>query len=280
MTSCTICTKDANNAYVCIPCKDTALENLGHIADLAAGLDEKRARIGSTWSFGSAGRASETPLPYDPRVSKVAGPISRDLNLVVGATMIGYTDPIPDRPNPLSLASLATWLTTYAEWWRWQDTGASTFEAIRRGQESLFRLFDRPPARIYAGPCGIAECRHDLYVEAGALQAPCPSCNHVHDVELRREELKQGVRDYLATAKEISALCRLMFGDLVTVKMIDHYAARGHITARGTRTHLTARNARRDVAVYRIGDVLEHVEQISTRPESVRAAKRESKDVA
>jgi hypothetical protein len=266
-----MCGRSAGDAFACATCAETARKDLTNIADLARFLDGKRARVTTNWKPGTIGRAAHIPLPYDPRVSWVADPILTSLRATAGLIRATpYDDTIP---------AIALWLIAHCEWLRRQEVGPEEFAMFDRASAGLFLLFDRPPDTHYIGPCGATSdlkvCTRDLYIGEGITALLCPSCNALHQVSDRQEQLDESVANYLGTAKEISALCRHQFGDDVSTAMIRGYVRHGMIQTKGSRVDQTTTGDRVS-ALFRIGDVREAVGVLSRDVKRHRKLKREA----
>jgi len=283
-----MCGRDAGmDAFACKTCAESAKSDLTQIADFAQHLDDRRARLGSNWKDGTIGRAAEIPLPYDPRVSKVADPISIALHgtarivIDAGAVILPVSGDIHD---------VALWLITRCDWLRRQDVGPEEFATFEKCRSNIVRLFDRPPDRTYIGRCqsdvdGVL-CVESLYVETDDKGNPvmanmtCPRCKASHTVADRQEEIKAGVQDYLGTMREISKLCRLMYDDGVSMSMLYLYAERGLMESQGWRMEHDIKGRYRSVSTYRIGDVEHAIEAWRKIQEDARRGKRQRPCVA
>ncbi|NUR80326.1 MAG: hypothetical protein HOP97_03975 [Terrabacter sp.] len=238
-----------------------ARANLWNIAAFATWSDSKRARIGSAWSVGGGSRVAETPVPFDPRVSRVLVPIHNDLT---GWARIVWDDaPNYSEPAAVDTASVARWLVDYAAWFAGRQDGPDAFAAWERARLSLERLFDRPPDRVYLGRCGAdtdyGPCSESLYLEVGNQQptVDCPRCTHGVVVADRRDQLAAGVENYLGTARELSRLLSLVLGEDANPRMLWAYAKHGLIQSHGVRVEFDTLGRRREVDTYRIGEVRE-----------------------
>lgn len=282
---CPNCSRPTGDGFACATCADSAAKNLHSIADLADGLDDKRARVGSNWSIGNVGKSVEVPMPYDPRVTIVAAPVKVAL---VGLARTICDDNPAANPQGVgrdsSLSSIARWLANYCHWLRMQTYGPGEFLAISGQLEKMFDLFDRPPAKFYIGRCNaktmLGPCGESLYVTVGAKVARCKVCATEHDVSARQEELREAVSQYLGTAKEVSALCRHMLGDLVTTAMIRGYVRYGKLVSHGARVEITRDGQQRESALYRIGEVLEVAHGVKEDGKEVRAIRRAGQPAA
>jgi len=288
MSACRRCGRDAGlDAFACNYCADVARTDLTTIADFAKHLDDKRARIGSNWRPGTIGRAAEIPLPYDPRVSKIADPIrialhgSAKIVIDAGAVILPLSDDIHD---------VAEWLIGHCDWLRRQDVGPHEFNTFDTCRSNIMALFDRPPERMYIGHChGMIEdvpCTEQLYVETDGHGKPtsgkvtCKRCKQGHDVSDRREEIKAGVKNYLGTMKEISHLCRLTHDENVSMSMLYTYVANGLIHSHGTRIECDSAGRHKAVPTYRIGDIDVAIEDWRQLLEQRRHAGKKSRRVA
>lgn len=278
--TCPLCTRAISaDTFACSTCADAAKANLRAVADFASWADDKRARLGSVWSVGQGSRAAEQPLPYDPRVTRVLQPIHNDLT---GWARIVW-DEIPsaqDQPASTDTAGVARWLSTSCAKIARLPFADEAFAAFEKARESLERLFDRPPDKVYLGRCkadtDYGECTESLYVEAGALPASvtCPRCSAVIAVSDRQAELAQDVEDYNGTARELSRLLRMVLGEDASPRMIWAYEKHGLIQQRGTRVEFDTMGRRREVPMYRIGEVREAAKIMAQDEEKRRTVRR------
>lgn len=259
---CPICSRvRPSDLFVCRECVGTAQKHLASIADFASWCDEKRARMGSTWSVGGGSRACETPVPFDPRVSKVLGPIHNDLTTL--ARIVWEEAPGLSEPRGTDTASVADWLLGHVPWIATTEHAEVAFPTWERANGNLERLFDRPPEKVYLGRCNASTdfgpCIESLYVEAGDMpaQVTCPRCTRDVVVSDRRDELAVGVENYLGTARELSRLLRLVLGEDASPRMMWAYAKHGLIQSRGSRVEFDTMGRQREVPTYRIGEVRE-----------------------
>lgn len=293
-----------DQAFACTECTKTARANLGHIADLAASLDEKRAKVRSNWDVSNVGAARPakqwrtssgerftfaasptfTPsaaLGFDPRVSRVANRVQNGL--------VGIVRELPERLQHGTLAAdsgphqIARWLSCHVDEIRKLETAGEIFDLIGRMVGDLQHLFDNPPPKLFLGECKAefedGECTESLYLDADKItaeQVACPRCGITHDVAERRNTLMEGVNDYLGTAKEISRLLRNLAGADVSERRIREYAGHGLLTRMGARREYGRDGSARDVATYRIGDVRNIVETVQRRRQERREMKREN----
>lgn len=299
MTNTCDCTRPCADAFACTECAKAAVENLRHIADLTAALDEKRAKVRSNWDVSNIGAARPvrrwrtddnqvttfaasphfTPsaaLGFDPRVSKVADRIHNGLVGIVRDVFLTHGSLAADA----SSATIAQWLKRHVHDIRMTDTASETFDLISRMVGDLHHLFDNPPPALFLGECKAefedGECTQSLYLDADKVtstEVACPRCGITHDVAERRKVLMEGVNDYTGTAKEISHLLRLVGGTDVTERRIREYAAHGMLPQKGTRLEFNNQGHPHNAATYRIGDVREILDKLQDRRAQQRADK-------
>lgn len=293
MTNTCDCSRPCGDAYACHECTRTARENLVHITDLAAALDEKRAKVRSNWDVSNLGASKparkwrtddnqtlthaaaptfrpSSALGFDPRVSRVADQVHNGLVGIV-RDMPRRTDEAP--PYDAGSHQIARWLIGQVQEIRKQETAGDTFAIIGRLVSDLHHLFDNPPPALFLGECKMIdadgeECHESIYLDADKITSDtvaCPRCGITHDVAERRKTLMQGVDDYLGTAKEISRLLRNIAGADVSPKMIHSYAAHGMLTKMGTRLEHDRDGRPRQATLYRIGQVRQAVQIVQAR---------------
>jgi hypothetical protein len=119
-----------------------------------------------------------------------------------------------------------------------------------RLHDRAWMVMDRPPGRIYLGECD--KCKKDLYVLTFATRFIC-GCGVVYMMEERKAQLLESARDFLGTATFLAGAITPLSGRRVTSDRIRQWAHRGRITPHGI--------DRRGDPVYRVGDVLDLVDQ-------------------
>ena len=261
--TCPICSRALGaDMFVCHECVKSARTNLESVAEFCQWADEKRARMGSTWSIGGGSRATETPIPFDPRVTLVVKPIHNDLT--TWARIVWDDAPKLSDPAGMETSSIARWLVGYCAWFATRKDGQEAFSAWERARKSLENLYDRPPEKVYLGTCKanteFGPCPESLYKDVEDMSATitCPKCGRDLDVDERKEELAVGVEDYLGTARELSRLLRLVLGEqAASAKVLWAYAKHGLIQSHGVRVEYDTLGRRREVPTYRVGDVRE-----------------------
>lgn len=292
--TCTVdgCDRPVLDAYVCQACALDLERALGDVRWLNDQLDvvltrqtAKPERVGGT--------STEQALPYDPRATEARWVLANTVTTWARVVEEEHNEANPpigpthavchDRscaqirgvhpPNIGGIGILAAWLSSYAGWLRTHAAGADAVEEVLSCVGAARRLVDVRPERWYAGPCEGPEgerCGHDLYARPNAAHVTCPACGSRWETQARRDALLKAAWDHLGTASEVSALCRAMLGQLVTVDMIRGYVRRGVIAAHGSGLDRRGRM----VALYRIGDVIDTAQRVKYDEREERATRR------
>lgn len=253
-----------------------------------AGLwDELQTTIGrlsrSASSSGSAGKASERPMPYHERASAVAHRMRNELSTwarVILEERSGLQSPADHPPV------IARWLA---------DRLASGFvrlemaNGIRAVVRDAERVIDQAPDRIFAGRCetpltqeGIAavakdpqaevpRCMADIYAERTPAEPAgkdaddaetaqgfvrCRACGAVHDVAYRQRWLAEHLSGSLVTAGESAPYLSWLTGKEIKVDTIHKW--------RRTRG-IEAEDDRAGRPLYRFRDLLALAREVRTR---------------
>ncbi|TDD88374.1 hypothetical protein [Actinomadura rubrisoli] len=289
------CGKPVGDAVLCVPCAmrlDEAVAQISGHHGLGWDLDiaiTRQARIDRPigrpdiedrdevrqWP----GTLRPTPVLYDESASKAAADLLAILAAWAGVVAVetGLTTWQPTilgpwcrrcqhpscsigRPPvlpPATIAGLAAWLRPRVGWLRHHHDAQRALEEIGDAVRDARRAIDRPAEKLYAGPCD--ECGEDMYGRVGARIVECPPCELVYEVEARRQWLLRSAEDVLATATEIArAITRL--GQPVTPEAIRGLVHRGQLAPHGARTV-----GKRELPVYRLGDVLDVLAQRAAR---------------
>ncbi|MGV9540906.1 hypothetical protein ACWDSF_06235 [Nocardia beijingensis] len=250
---CVACSR-ATEMFLCWECTKTLKSRLDSVKWLAPELDLTLARQARVTSPGDRiGGTPEQPLPFQPAAGDTAWVLhntlsawARDLCETRGITYlpIGYLPPLPPgfmgplrrgerfekhvQPDFIdSTAGIASWLSHYVTAISMSEAAGECFEEISAAIAAAHRAIDRPPGRMYIGPCGESlngiRCEADIYVTIGRPEARCPVCGATHDVGQRREALHQQVRSLLGTAAELARLLPWIMDSPITRKRITYY---------------------------------------------------------
>lgn len=216
------CDRPVGDGYVCQHCADRLERALGDVGALWEELDTvltKQARYAAA-EF----RRGEQALPFNPVASELGWVLRNTLSTWCRLISEERGRVLPDTDTP---AAVAGWLLAHVTWLRHHRAGAEAVEEITSAINAIRKATDRPPERIYAGPC--ADCGGDMYTKPGAASVECRPCGLEYDVAGRVEWMRTQVYGRLVTAREgVILLCR--FGLPVQQKTIDKWVERKRLT--------------------------------------------------
>lgn len=243
-------------AYACSPCCERLTRDLGDVPALASAVEDAVARNVRTGTgvgtpvTGSTDRA----LPWNEAASTARRRLLCTLNRWVTVLRT------PRDPRPATINGCAAWLRVNINTIRCYQFAAYAFDDITRAVDDVRRVVDRPPDRLYAGPCGSPSgpprggfqpldppCDGELYAALDHQIVRCPKCHASYDVAERRRWLLDAVWDVTAYASLLAAaLTRL--DEPLTAARVRKWAQRGQLLARGV--DLEGR------PLYRVGDAI------------------------
>lgn len=168
------------------------------------------------------------------------------------------------------LARGCTWLLWHVRDITSHPDAAKAHAVFTRAAESVEKLIDLPPDRVYVGPCwkvrdvpvdgppGVfgpmlyVQCQADLYADLTEKVVTCREfdCGHVVDIEVRKAWLSKNVEDELATRDECLRAVA-MLGLEVSVETFKSWVRRGQVPA-----HSYIVTGGRKAGLYRVGDVI------------------------
>lgn len=243
--------------FLCWDCTKTLKSRLDAVIWLAPELDLTLSRQAHTTSPGDRiGGTPEQPLPFHAGASEIVWVLHNTLStwardlcetrgidyMPLGYLSSAFVGPLRQGerriPNGFveSTAGIAAWLSHYVTSISGTESAGECFDEISAAVAAAHRVIDRPPGRMYIGPCGevlnVVECDADIYITLGQYEAVCPVCGATHEVEQRRERLQAQVRGILGTAAELARLLPWILDSPVTRKRITYYSRIGAITAR------------------------------------------------
>lgn len=287
--TCRGCSVPCRDAYLCTDCVDLVLADLigvdGQVNDLLISLC-RWAKITSN-NTGIRTRDAETPLPVDLK----AGEALWALREVLGswARMFAHSHKSPlaltpeknrtipqDRARVLfprgEVGLFAVWLIDHIDWVRMSKHAGQFMSELGREVKRVRSLVDRPPDRVYGGPCDV--CGKDLYHPPHAVSMECELCGREFDVYERVEWLLLQAEDYLVTAVEASKALPGLVGRPITTSMIRGLAFRGRLAQHSPdpRVGLDAKGNKQ--YLYRIGEVLD----VLREDDEAAAAKEKKRD--
>lgn len=255
--------------YLCWGCCKILKRRLDEAAWLAGELTvtvTRQARI-TAQADRVGGANAERPLPFHWSASDTAWALHNTLGtwareqcetrgmeyVPLGRHRVpaGFTD---------TTSGIARWLSHHVLSIAMSEAAGQVFDEISDAVSAALRMIDRPPPRMYIGPCGeaheVGHCDADIYVSTGAAEATCPACGATHSVDQRRAELRAQVRGLLGTAAELARLLPWVLDQPVTRKRITYYATRGFISTRYRGT-LDSEGVPVYCAVYAVGEVID-----------------------
>lgn len=261
------------DAYVCRTCVHDVRKSLLSIAFLLPHADAKRARLGTNWKDGTIGRAAETPLPFDPRVTDT---IRAFTNWLTGIARI-----IEDHTNetwPAEPVQLVLWVRERAQWTAKQEWATDVTAGVKAAHDKFHHVFDIPPETYAIGQC-MAEhddgnvCREYLAAPAREGIHKCPKCGQQHDVMRRRAELIAQSGDLHVTADEATRLLRIDGKD-VDVRTVRAVIRQVPIREGSKRPVRDIKGRVRQVSVYQLGAIRDAVNLLADDPDMRRAVNR------
>lgn len=261
------------DAFVCKGCVSRARKQLLSIALLLPHADAKRARLGTNWKTGTVRRASETPLPFDPRVTET---VQAFTNWLITTARI-----IEDQTGtawPADEVALVLWVRERVQWCARQEWATDVTTATRHGHDRFCRVFDIPPEAYAIGQCGAEHedgsvCKEYLAAPAREGIHKCPRCGQQHDVAKRRADLLEQAGDLHVTAQEATRLLRLdgMDVDTRTVRAVVRHVP---IEAGGSRPLRDIKGRVRQVMVYPLGSIRDAVKVLAEDADMQREVSR------
>lgn len=249
---CPCCGNPSRDGGLCDADEDRLAKTLGQAPEL---LDELLIQASRQSVTSAASKSADTPLPVDLKAADLAAGYEA-LLLSWAQAVAAYGDP----SLPGSGRSAARWLAERIYEVRVHDAAGEIVDELTAHAKDCWRAIDRHGADlIYIGDCSALLppndelCRTPLRVRQGLKQAVCWRCEATYDVAEMLQVRDTEIDGYLATAAEIAKVgFRTPDGRRITIPMIQGYARRGRIAARGTRWNSALQ---KDVSTYQIGEV-------------------------
>lgn len=287
MTShtCPRCDKPVRDqATICHRCATRLERDLGDVPAVAADLEAVLAR--QTRTGDTLGRPSaETPVPYHGRASEVLGTLR--------AVLVGWVRDLHrdrDREGPAcracrhascralratewpadTLPAMAGWLLDRGPALRRHPAADDLAAEVHDAMAAALVVADRPPERLYAGPCDGDGCPGSVYGDLGSPTVACDACGAEYDTEARRRWLLAAAEDQLAPASQLARALTALDRP-VTVERIWQWASRGRLAAHGVDL--------RGRPTYRVGDVRTLLDADAAR-QAGRRTRRERRSAA
>lgn len=247
---CAACGHEVGDqAQLCAPCTGLLTRNLADLPELADELHITMTRQDQLGSPASGGRSSETPLAW----KVAAGETYRKLRDMLRRWVEQFTRAEPPATD-VPVIDLARVLANIVGDVRQHDDGPAFAIACRDAVRECRRVIDKPPERVYLGPCGLedddeAVCSEELFARVGADVAVCWACGREHSTHERRALLLGEVQDQNVPATTVAGVLVTHMGVTVTTSMIRGYEARGRLLCKGL--DKTGRK------LFRVGDVMD-----------------------
>lgn len=205
------------SSQVCGACSQELVRDLADVPSLAHHLDlalTRQSRMGG----GDGGRRdAETPLPWDER--------AREAGFVLRSSLVGWVRLLSEHVRSIEgpmcghecghptceyidltrgpvddLAAIARWLIRHVKVLLLHEAAGEAAEEILDAVRQARRAVDRPPDRLYAGPCD--QCGADMYARLGAAVVACPVCVG-EDGRRPRYQVRERRAGLLAEAAEL-----------------------------------------------------------------------------
>jgi hypothetical protein len=232
---------------VCRSCAHRLEADLAQVPALQAELDTQTARDTSR-GHGVAARASERPLPYDPRAA--------ERTWLLRNTLVGWVrDLEPDvRAQPVdTLPGLSRWLLARLGDLLVHPAADEAVSEIGYAVRLAWRVVDNPPERVFLGACG---CGVDLFAPMDARAVRCRDCGAEYDPDDLRDGLTSKLAGHLVTAQEFAGYAVRYLGAPVRAQerleaSVRTWAARGRVRPAGA----VSRASGPPQPTYRFGDL-------------------------
>ena len=236
-----------DGANLCAMCTIHLRADLDAVDGLVVELEISRTKQDRIGGGTGNRRTADEPVGFRPAAMEAADVLTRTLTAWAADIAEQLRRPRYAVPTTDPVAC-AAWLIREIENIRRHPTAGACLDEIRFAVRVGYRTIDRPPEKVYAGPC--VECRADLYGYPRAREVVCRNCGTPHSTADRRAEMLAALRDHLATAAEIAAGIGELYGETINRKRINQWHHRGRLVDHGVTldTH---------DPLFRIGDVLD-----------------------
>lgn len=185
------CGQPVTDGYLCRACTRQLQDALAGIVAIAPELDLAIARQVTFTRGPGRSNGHPAPLPYDPRASQAATSLRDVLAVWIRlADPAGVTDPRTDAMARQILAAVPAV--------RARGDATRCLDDISRALSHVMRVIDRPPQRVYAGPC--PSCCADLLGKPGHTTVTCRGCGNGYDIATLQAKLREQTEDLLGSA--------------------------------------------------------------------------------
>ena len=181
--------------------------------------------------------------------------------------LVRWTDELADLtaqttsrpPSAATIEQRAVWLLQNITVIERAEFAPMMHDDVRQVVRRIRQAIDRPPDRLYAGPCKRVGCDGDIWGSPGAREATCDRCSWRILMADQREWLRNQTHGHLATAALIADASEVLLGEgkRITASQIRGWGARGrlHQTQR-TMIDPNDGHTRILMTLYRVGDVI------------------------
>lgn len=210
--------------------KSTAWDTpAGEASNLPRMLREAEARQ-TRFAAEPGTRTSGTTTPGLP-IDHHAGTHLHRLQTVVARLAVDTAKATATAPQRATWGAVARWLDTEVAVIRMQEWAPTRLADLRRVMAAAERHVDRPPTRVYLGPCdqpGPVEgtCPGEYRGKDAEPSASCTVCGHEVDVAARKRQLLDSTADRWMTAVDIERLTASL-GRRVADSTVDAWGKRG-----------------------------------------------------
>ncbi|WP_134663958.1 hypothetical protein [Amycolatopsis sp. CFH S0078] len=244
------------NDMLCSACLDELLGALralitdglggrGLIAELGLTLSRQSVIASGT---GVVAHSANQPMPFHEAASEMGWVLANTIS--TWARDVHECNPHL-LPPAGSTAGAVAWMVGLPGLLALHPAADELHDEITHVVARVRRVIDRPPDRIYAGPCDAQvegeRCPDHLYARPGMSRVQCGSCGTEHDVDERRNWMIDYAADLRVTATVALGWARLLLDKTIPRGTWDSWVSRGRIVAHGIDG--------RGRPVFRFGDV-------------------------
>jgi len=251
-----------SGGFLCSDCTGKLQTRLELVPDLLEELATTQARQGRADPGGK--RTDVSPMPH-----LVAAEAAVTLRRLVGRSATALAAALAGEAADSGPGRApAAWLARHVGAVRHRDWAPALAVDLKAASDQGWRVIDRPEELWYAGPCGgsirqpdgFLECGWKLWARLDEPMIKCRNCHTTWDVLARRKWLSEAGRAHLESAGVIASAVTIMRRRRLPASTIRSWAHRGHLAAMGTYDGRT---------LYRVGDVLDLLEQSERDPDSL-----------
>ena len=255
--ACALCARPVPDGFLCSTHTTELIDDLTEIGELLAELEITRTRqdrIGES----SIRRSSDSLLPWKENAAEAYW--------VLAVTTLAWTRIVLDKlgsdPNdPVGpIASTWTaWLIRRVKRIRILVVAGDCATEIGSAVDLARVAIDRPPVRIYVGPCehdrgALGPCPVDLWAFAHCDTVECPDCETEHVLVDRRKWLLAKAHDHLVPLPTVARALSSWMDRTVTQAQLRGYVHRERLLSKGI--------DRAGTKLYRLGDAADVVIEV------------------